>query len=116
VDLSWVERAALIDLLADGAEEHDIRIILEDEKAQIRKILLRDSLTDAKYDVVIKSRRLGEDNGRDTLLDIAGQLRALQRGQQGKHRALTEQQKEKIRAIQASFASSQSKPFNYIAF
>jgi len=114
--LGWVERAALIDLLCEGAEEHDLRMILEDEKAKTRQMLIKDKGSDAKYDVNIRSRRLGEDTGRDVLLDIAGQVRALQAGQRGSRRALTHEERHRLKTIQATFATSEPKPFDYIAF
>jgi hypothetical protein len=116
VGLDWVERAALIDLLCEGAEEHDVRIILEDEKAKTRQMYFKDRSSDARYCVTIRSRRLGEDTGRDVILDIAGQLRALQAGRQGGLRPLTAEEQSQLRTIQNVFAASKSNPFDHIAF
>lgn len=101
--LDWVERLALIDLLCEGAEQHDTRIMLEDEKAKTRQMQIRDKGSDAKYEVLIRSRRLGEDTGRNVILNIAGQLRALQAGEQGRCRPLTDDERNRLRTIQAMF-------------
>jgi hypothetical protein len=103
LDLDWVERAAIIEMLERLATENDVRLRLADEKRQTTSLLLTDTKSAATYHAQILSRRLGQDTGRDVLLDIGGQLRALIAGQKDIHRKLTAEEQMRLREIQARF-------------
>jgi hypothetical protein len=113
--LDWVEKGALIELLADAAAEKDIRLRLDDEHAKMVDLVLNDSKSGSRYAVHIRSRRVGQDTGRDVLLNIGGQLHALRAGQRGTYRNLTKHEEEKLRAIQDRFATRPPNPTDYIA-
>jgi hypothetical protein len=76
---------------------------LEDEKAQSMPIVVNDTKSTATFLVLVTSRRLGEDTGRDILLDLAGQLASLRAGQRDVNRQLTPAERERLRDIQARF-------------
>ena len=87
--LDWVERSAIIEMLESAATEKDLRFRLEDEKPQTAALILTDTKSPAAFHVQISLRRLGQDTGRDILLDIGGQLRALRAAQKDIDRELT---------------------------
>jgi len=109
-DLDWVERAAIIEMLESAVTEADVTLRLEDEKVQVTSLILTDTKSSACFHVHIRSRRLGEDTGRDILLHIAGQLRAFREGQKDVHRKLTSEERKRLREIQARFESDVPDP------
>jgi hypothetical protein len=61
----------LVTAILNGRE---IRLQLSDQFSKDTEMLLSDPRSKAKYFVSTKARRLGEDTGRDILLDVGGQL------------------------------------------
>jgi hypothetical protein len=55
-------------------ERRDLRLTLDDEMPQIMRGNLKCNKPKRIYDVRLTSRRLGQDTGRDILLDIGGQI------------------------------------------
>jgi hypothetical protein len=102
-DLDWVERAAIIDLVCETAEHTDLRLRLEDELTKTASMIVNDTKTEATFCVDVRSRRLGQDTGRDVLIDVGGQLRALREGQREIHRRLTPDERKRLRNIQSRF-------------
>jgi hypothetical protein len=115
-NLDWVERAAIIDLVCDGTHDSDLRLVLEDEKPKTATMVINDTKSDAAFAVHVKSRRVGEDTGRDVLLDVAGQLRALREGQRDVHRKLTDKERALLKRIHSRFESKVPRPFDYVKF
>jgi hypothetical protein len=116
IDLDWIERAAIIEMLESAATEKDVRLRLEDKKKQTMSLVLTDTKSLAAFHAQISSRRLGQDTGRDVLLDIGGQLRALCAGQKDINRKLTPEERTRLREIQAQFESHAPDPRSYVAF
>ena len=59
------------------ANAKDIRLILEDQFPKIQEASLVDPRLNAVYNVTIRCRRLGEDNGKDQLVNISNYLRGI---------------------------------------
>lgn len=76
-DLDWMGRCVLTEALADLADAKDIRLILEDQFPKIQEASLVDPRCNAVYNVTIRCRRLGEDNGKDQLVNISNYLRGI---------------------------------------
>lgn len=72
--LDWIGRAVITGALADLAKSKDIRVILEDQFPKIFKARLQDSRLGAAYDIRVKCRRMGEDNGKDQLINVSAYL------------------------------------------
>lgn len=62
-----------------GRELLDLRLTLDDEMAQVFRGNLACGDPERIYDVRLTSRRLGQDTGRDILLDIGGQIEIVRR-------------------------------------
>ena len=77
--LDWVGRMVITEALADLADAHDedLRVILDNQYPKIIESRLQDKTTSAAYDIVIKCRRLGEDNGKDQLVNVSAYLRQI---------------------------------------
>jgi hypothetical protein len=114
--LGWVERAAIIDMLVSTAAENDIRLHIEDEKKQTIAVIVNDTKSPAQWHAHVSSRRLGEDTGRDILIDVAKQLSRLRAVQTDIHRKLTTDERHRLGKIQAQFESRGPEPRDYVAF
>jgi hypothetical protein len=113
--LGWAERAAVIDLLCEMASKGEFRIILEDEKEKVIRAGMRYIKSDCAYSLTFSSRRVGEDTGKDVLIDIAGQLQVLRAGQIAARRGLTDDERKTMNEIAAKFTKS-SAGFDHILF
>ena len=101
-DLDWVERGAIIEMLADGTHDKDLRVLLEDEKEKTVEVTMADRALGTVFQVLISARRLGEDTGRDILLDLGGQLRRAREAQRQSLRPLTPEELATMKRIKAS--------------
>ena len=62
------------DIESQVIKDKGTRFLLTDEKEKERTVEFRDPIHDGEYAAHISSRRLGEDTGRDILLDLGGQF------------------------------------------
>ena len=101
--LDWVQRAAIILELSRGSYDNDLRFLLSDESPVQQEITLHDPRTSSTLEVLITCRRLGEDTGKDILVDLGPQLRDICEAQRRATRQLTPEELEKVQAIQRHF-------------
>jgi hypothetical protein len=118
IDLGWVEKEIIIEFVCDGIDAKDLRFRLEDEKAKTVQCFIRDTKSQAAYDVFIKSRRLGEDTGKDILLDLTGHLRTLSLSHRGTNRKLNPEEESALADTRRRFKRSEepSSPFGHVKF
>lgn len=76
-DLEWMGRLAITEGLANIAASADIRILLRDQHPQMEKRRWKDAKTNLEYRILITCRRLGEDNGKDQLINVGNYLRQI---------------------------------------
>jgi hypothetical protein len=76
-NLGWVGRSTITEALADFAAKQEIKMILKDQHPEVTKYQLVDPAVKAAYDILIRCRRMGEDNGKDQLVNITGYLRKI---------------------------------------
>jgi hypothetical protein len=69
--LDWYGRQMIAESLALLSGDEPIQVYLEDTSPKIFRIELRDKTTDRKYFIIIRCRRLGEDNGKDQLVTVS---------------------------------------------
>ena len=101
--IDWIERSAIIDELARLSSANDFRILLEDEFPKFKNIEMCDEKSGSVFDILISVRRLGEDTGRDILLDLSGQLTSISTTQKMNLRAPTREEILKMKQIQKEF-------------
>ncbi|PTQ87073.1 toll/interleukin-1 receptor domain-containing protein [Agitococcus lubricus] len=84
--LDWFGRFLITTFITDAFKDKDIRFILENPKKHTQNVTIRDEKSNMEYTVTIVSRRLGEDTGKDILInisrymaDIAGYVKAITR-------------------------------------
>jgi hypothetical protein len=104
--IDWIERASIILELALLADKVDLRLFLEDEFPKTKEIGMKDQKLKTAFNILVTARRLGEDTGRDILLDLSGQLRSIMEAQRQNLRAPTVGEIEKMEKIQKEFNSN----------
>ena len=77
VGLGWIGRAVIAEVLFNFGSQDDFRVILEDQFPKEIKATIDDKNSDASYDVICESRKLGQDNGKDQLLNISDFLKQI---------------------------------------
>ena len=75
--IDWIERTAIILELALLSKKNEFRLLLEDEFPKFKEIEMRDPKNESVFDILISARRLGQDTGRDILLNLTGQLESI---------------------------------------
>jgi hypothetical protein len=91
-NLDRIQRATIFDGLASVDQERDLRIVLENEKPVVKSITLGDLRLGIVHQVLIKSRRVGLDTGRNILLDLGGQLKNIHESYRQAIRPLTREE------------------------
>jgi hypothetical protein len=75
--LDWVGRAVIVESLVEFAVKENPKIIIDDQFPKKLELTISDPKTKISYDVMILCRRLGQDTGKDILLNLKGQLEGL---------------------------------------
>jgi hypothetical protein len=73
--LDWLGRMIISEALFDFGEGKDIKIVLDDSLPKSTGGTIRDESRGAEYHVEIRCRKLGEDNGKDQLVNVSGYLK-----------------------------------------
>ena len=72
--LDWVGRNLISEMLFDIGEKKDIRFILDSQIPKKQRVSSLDSKSGWGYEILIKSRKMGQDNGKSQLVDISDYL------------------------------------------
>lgn len=72
--LDWLGRAAILEFLWEYATTKKFDVLLTDQHPQIIKVQLGDPKRNMTYNVQIRCRRMGEDNGKDQLVHISNYI------------------------------------------
>ncbi len=75
--LDWYGRQVLVAVIAPLAEKEDIRVLLTDNKPQTLNFHMHDPKTGGQLELIISCRWLGEDTGKDVLVDCSFYFRLL---------------------------------------
>lgn len=70
----WIGRRVITEALVELGNSDDIRVFLESQFPKVQQARLKDPRTNAEYDITISCRRLGEDNGKDQLVNVSNYL------------------------------------------
>lgn len=96
-DLDWFQRTTIICMIASFARENDLFLVLEDDFPEQAIFTFNDPRLGITFEVDLTSRRLGEDTGKDIVLNMGGQLADICKAQVEKQRELTEAEAEFVR-------------------
>ncbi len=97
-NLDWVGRlsiAAQLSLLAD----EKLQVVLEDARPQFLNLTLQDAKSPVAYDIRIRCRRMGEDNGKNQLVNISNYFRQIVEYIRSVSRRLTEDEEKRVAQI-----------------
>lgn len=72
--LDWIGRAAICEPLFDAGEKGNYHIILDSQFPKQFKTIIADKKNGSEYKVIVESRRLGLDNGKDQLVNASNYL------------------------------------------
>jgi len=76
--LDWIGRMVISEALFDFGEGNDeLKVILDDSFPQIVRAVIGDTESGKGYSVIATFRRLGEDNGKDQLVNIGDYLKSI---------------------------------------
>lgn len=75
--LDCIGRALIAEALFDFGEKDDFRVILDSQFPKKVEATIADPKTGSAYFVVCESRKMGQDNGKDQLLNISNYLKQI---------------------------------------
>ena len=99
--LGWFGRSAITECLCEFAAKEKIEMVLTDQHPQIRKVQLADPKRNLAYRVLIRCRRMGEDNGKDQLVRISNYIEMIRDHIRKTARKVTGQELERLVSILA---------------
>ncbi|WP_341709143.1 toll/interleukin-1 receptor domain-containing protein [Halopseudomonas sp.] len=78
-DIGWIGRTTNAVLLLDYAErvKDEMFVVLESSTPENRKFAFHDSKTRTQIDILVKCRKMGNDNGKDQLINITEYFRKI---------------------------------------
>lgn len=76
-NLDWVGRLVLAEAFAELASKEKVEVLLKDQHPVVEKYQLQDVSSPMSYDMIVRCRRLGEDNGKDQLLHVTNYLQQI---------------------------------------
>ena len=100
--LDWIGKAMIAEALFDFGEKDNYRLILDSQFSQELKATIADPKTGSRYDVVCESRKMGQDNGKDQLINISEYLKGIREYIRSVSRKPTREEVMKIHEIVTS--------------
>jgi hypothetical protein len=97
--LGWVGRLTITEALNEYAEQNELKMVLTDQRQNIFEFSVGGLAHNRRYDVLVKSRWLGEDTGNDILVNIGNHLKKLKTYIKSICRPLTQEEQHEIVAI-----------------
>jgi hypothetical protein len=101
--LGWVGLGVFLEQIAMIAEEKEMKLRLVDQFAKKQEVEMSDLKTDFGFLLIIESRRMGEDTGKDILIHYGGQLIMVRDAERAKMRKATPVEMQKILSIMREF-------------
>ncbi len=101
----WFGRTVIVEMLSDLGKRDDLFFRLEDQFEQTWSFPVRNTNSDIQYDVEVRSRRLGEDTGKDILVDFGGQLMSLREAVMASRGKMSREETAQLMLLLASGAS-----------
>jgi hypothetical protein len=72
--LGWIGRATISEVLFDVGDKENYHMILDSQFPQEFKSKISDPKTKSEYEVIVESRKMGQDNGKDQLINVSDHL------------------------------------------
>jgi hypothetical protein len=97
--LDWLGRMIITEAVAEFAESADIRSVLRDQFPLVTAYTLVDSKSDVRYEIEVRCQRLGEDNGKDQLVNVKNYLIKVRDQARGRLRKLSQEESARLAAL-----------------
>jgi hypothetical protein len=97
--LDWLGRLVLTEHLAGLAEAKDLRLVLENQSPKELRATSADTKRGMAYEILARCRRLGEDNGKDQLVNVSSYLRDIRDYMRNVARKPTEEELQRLLAL-----------------
>lgn len=102
--LDWIGRAAHLEALIEFSEQKDLKLIIDSHYPIKQTIEIKDQKRGCGYMVEIAVRRLGEDNGKDQLININDYFKMIHKQtMEGSRRPTQEEQIRLLKVISIPF-------------
>src|SRR5580704_14906298 len=95
-------RIIIAGTITELAEKIEIKVLLEDQRPVVEIYGVGDPKVGAKYDIHIRCQRLGEDNGRNQLVNISNYLREIREHVRELIRPMTDEESVEVLRIKSS--------------
>jgi hypothetical protein len=76
-NLGWVERLAIIEMIATSMSEGNHQFVIDDQFPQVRSFSVRDQKLGTAFEIKVTARRLGEDTGKGVFFDYGSQIKQI---------------------------------------
>jgi preprotein translocase subunit Sss1 len=100
--LGWLGRMVISEAVFEFGAHDDFRVILDSTSPERIKGAIRDSKIGAEYSIVTTCRKLGEDNGKDQLVNISNYLKNIREHMRATSRKPTHEEHQKYLKIIAT--------------
>lgn len=91
-NLGWIGRALIAEALFDFGENNELYLLLDSQFQKELKARIGDTNRGAEYELLIESRRMGQDAGKDILINISNYLIGIRDFVRSVSRALTREE------------------------
>jgi hypothetical protein len=93
-------------LLADFAHNNPLHMVLEDQHVVVSEVTIQDPKRGYQYAIQVRSRRLGEDTGKNIFLDVGSQLEQICATSAERGRKPTEEERSAILSLLPGFQAN----------
>jgi hypothetical protein len=100
--LDWIGRMIISEALFDFGEKDDFRVILDSTLPQTVKAKIGDPKVGAEYSVIASCRKLGEDNGKDQLINMSDYLKSIREYMRATSRQPNQEEQHRLYQILAT--------------
>lgn len=100
--LDWIGRAMIAEFLFDFGERENCQLVLDSQFPQKFEATIMDSKTGGKYDVISESRKMGQDNGKDQVINVSEYLKGIREYVRSVSRKATAEELRRVHEIMAS--------------
>ncbi len=97
--LDWIGRMVISEALFEFGEKKDVKVILDSSFPKTTEATIKDSRTGTEYTVFISCRRLGEDNGKDQLVNVSNYLKNIRDYMRATSREANPEEQKKLLQI-----------------
>ena len=100
--IDWIGRGVIATTLSDFGERENYNLILDSQFPKEFKAKIADPKTGVEFDVIIESRKMGQDNGKDQLVRVSNYLIGIREYVRSVSRKPTHEEAKRMLEIVAS--------------